>query len=62
MSRPDIIEATAELGVILLLFAVGLEFPIARLRTLGLKIYVVISIIEIGLMFIISYGIGWALG
>ncbi len=62
VSRLDVLEATASLGVILLLFAVGLEFPIARLRALGVKVYAGISVIEIGLMFLISYGVGWALG
>lgn len=62
VSRLDVVEATSELGVILLLFTVGLEFPISRLRTIGLKVYAVISAIEILLMFLISYGVGWVLG
>jgi CPA2 family monovalent cation:H+ antiporter-2 len=61
VSRLDVVDATAGLGVILLLFAVGLEFPIARLRTIGLRIYATISIVEIALMFLISYGVGWIL-
>ncbi len=61
VSRLDIVEATADLGVILLLFAVGLEFPVSRLRTIGLRVYAAISIIEIVSMFIISYGVGWIL-
>jgi CPA2 family monovalent cation:H+ antiporter-2 len=62
VSRPDVLGATADLGVILLLFAIGLEFPIARLRTIRLKVYAGISAIEIALMFLISYGMGWFLG
>jgi CPA2 family monovalent cation:H+ antiporter-2 len=54
ISRPEILSAAADLGVILLLFGVGLEFPLAKLRTIGLKVYVGISVIEIALMFIIS--------
>lgn len=61
VTRLDIVEATAGLGVILLLFAVGLEFPIKRLRTLGLRVYASISIIEIVLMFLVSYLVGWFL-
>jgi len=62
VTRVDVVEAAAGLGVILLLFAVGLEFPLARLRTMGLKVYAGISLVEITLMFLISYGVGWALG
>ncbi len=56
--RLDVLSAVADLGVILLLFGVGLEFPLAKLRTIGLKVYLGISAIEITLMFIISYTIG----
>jgi CPA2 family monovalent cation:H+ antiporter-2 len=62
VSRLDVVGATAELGVILLLFTVGLEFPLARLRTIKLRVYGVISVIEIALMFLVSYGAGWLLG
>jgi CPA2 family monovalent cation:H+ antiporter-2 len=62
VSKLDILEAVADLGVILLLFAIGLEFPLAKLRSVGLRIYIGISVIEIALMFIVSYGIGWMLG
>ena len=61
INRLDVIEATAGLGIILLLFSVGLEFPIARLRAVGLRVYIGISVVEIALMFIVSYGIGWLL-
>jgi CPA2 family monovalent cation:H+ antiporter-2 len=61
ISRPEILSAAADLGVILLLFGVGLEFPLAKLRTIGLKVYVGISVIEIALMFIISYAVGYLL-
>jgi len=61
VSRPDILGAAADLGVILLLFGVGLEFPLTRLRKIGLKIPLGVSAIEIALMFLTSYGIGWIL-
>ncbi|MBI2831310.1 MAG: cation:proton antiporter [Chloroflexi bacterium] len=60
--RLDVLGAAAELGVILLLFGIGLEFPLAKLRRIGLKVPLGISAIEIALMFSISYGIGWILG
>jgi monovalent cation:H+ antiporter-2, CPA2 family len=34
---PDVLNALAELGIVFLLFAVGLEYPIARLRAVGRK-------------------------
>ncbi len=62
ISRLDLFEVAANLGVILLLFGLGLEFPLGRLRRLGLRAYVGISVIEIALMFAISFGIGRLLG
>lgn len=56
--RLDVVEATGNLGMILLLFSIGLEFPIAKFRTMKLRVYLGISIIEIAVMFLISYGIG----
>jgi CPA2 family monovalent cation:H+ antiporter-2 len=61
ISGPEVLNAVADLGVILLLFGVGLEFPLAKLRTIGLKVYVGISLIEIALMFIVSYAVGYLL-
>jgi CPA2 family monovalent cation:H+ antiporter-2 len=62
VTRLDVLGAAADLGVILLLFGIGLEFPLARLRKVGFKVPIGVSAIEIALMFLISYGIGWALG
>jgi monovalent cation:H+ antiporter-2, CPA2 family len=58
VSRLDVLSSAADLGVILLLFGVGLEFPLYRLKRIGLKVYTTISLVEILLMFVISYGIG----
>jgi CPA2 family monovalent cation:H+ antiporter-2 len=58
VSRLDVLNVVADLGMILLLFGVGLEFPLTKLRTIGLKVYAGISAIEISLMFIISYTVG----
>lgn len=62
VTRLDVVGAAADLGVILLLFGIGLEFPLARLRKVGFKVPIGVSAIEIALMFLISYGIGWMLG
>ncbi len=61
VSRLDILGELADLGVILLLFGIGLHFPIRKLGKIRLRVYAVISAIEISLMFLISYGIGWLL-
>jgi CPA2 family monovalent cation:H+ antiporter-2 len=62
VTRLDVFAATADLGVIMLLFGIGLEFPLSRFRNIGLKIPLGISAIEIALMFAISFGIGGLLG
>lgn len=62
VDRLDILAELADLGVILLLFGIGLQFPLHKLGVLRFKVYIVIAIIEIALMFLISYLIGWILG
>lgn len=62
VQRLDVLNAAADLGVILLLFGIGLEFPLTRLRKAGLKVPIGISAIEIALMFLISFAIGRILG
>lgn len=62
VTRPDVFGAAADLGVILLLFGIGLEFPLSKLRSIGLKVPIGISAIEITLMFLVSYAIAWILG
>ena len=61
VSRPDVLGELADMGVILLLFGIGLRFPIRKLGRIPLRSYLIISAIEITLMFLISYGIGWIL-
>lgn len=58
--RIDFLEVGSELGVILLLFAIGLEFPLSKLRTVG-KVSVVVGAIEIVLMLLLSMGVGYVL-
>jgi CPA2 family monovalent cation:H+ antiporter-2 len=35
--HPEILNLLAEIGIVLLLFVVGLEYPIAKLRSVGKK-------------------------
>jgi len=62
VSRLDVLDQLADLGVILLVFGIGLHFPVHRLARLRFSTYFTISVIEIALMFLISFGIGWGLG
>ncbi len=55
------ISTIAELGVILLIFTIGLEFNLRRLRRVGLRV-LLIGTLEILLMFIIGYWAGLILG
>jgi len=55
----EAIEAAAGLGVVLLLFSIGLEFPLKKLLKLGIRNYIIISFFEITLMFAISFLTGW---
>ena len=61
ISRIDFLNVAAELGVILLLFGVGMEFPLSRLKKIGFKAPIVISLIEIALMFALSFLLSWIL-
>lgn len=51
------LEAMAEIGVIFLLFALGIEFNLGRLAKAGAK-SVLCAVIEFGLMTAVGYGIG----
>jgi monovalent cation:H+ antiporter-2, CPA2 family len=53
----DILNVFAEIGVILLLFTIGFEFPISKLRSMG-RVIIGVSAIEIALMLSVSYVIG----
>ncbi|MCL1886290.1 MAG: cation:proton antiporter [Dehalococcoidia bacterium] len=59
---PEVLDASAEMGVLLLLFGIGLEFPLSKLRKLGLKTYAIIAIIELILMFGFSFLAGLIMG
>lgn len=53
----EFINVFAEIGMILLLFIIGLEFPISKLRSLG-RVVIGISAIEIAMMLAVSSAIG----
>lgn len=57
----DHISALADLGLIVLLFSLGLDLGWKRLRNVGLRV-VVIGVLEISLMMSLGYEIGTLLG
>ena len=58
---PDILNALAEMGIVFLLFAVGLEYPLARLRAVGRKALVV-ALSEALATFAAGFLVGQAFG
>jgi monovalent cation:H+ antiporter-2, CPA2 family len=60
VSQPDVFSATADLGVILLIFGIGLKFPLSKLLTVG-KVSLGVAAIEISIMLLLSYGVTWLL-
>lgn len=57
----DILNLFAEMGIILLLFTVGMEFPIRNLRNIGKRATVITVAEQIGTL-IVGYFVGQALG
>lgn len=55
------VETLAELGIILLLFSIGLEFSLKKLLSVGVKALVIASC-EILLMIVIGYAVGRLFG
>ena len=55
------IETLAELGIIFLMFALGLEFSLRKLRQVGATAFIAASL-EILLMLLAGYGLGRAFG
>jgi monovalent cation:H+ antiporter-2, CPA2 family len=60
VSQPEVFSATADLGVILLIFAIGVKFPLAKLLKVG-KVSLGVAAIEICIMLLLSYGVAWLL-
>ena len=61
LSQPDVFSALAELGVILLLFGIGLTFPLKKLFALG-RVSLIVASVEITFMMILSIVAGMLLG
>ena len=61
IKQTDFLSVFAEIGVVLLLFTIGLEFPIRKLRSIG-RVVIGVSAIEITLMLVISWVVGAFLG
>jgi len=57
----DVVNVFAQIGIILLLFVVGLEFPVDRLRAVGRKVTLIASAKVLG-TFVIGYLVAYALG
>lgn len=57
LTHTDVISVFADIGIILLLFAVGLEFPLRRLRALG-KVVLGVAALEITFTITASWLIG----
>lgn len=55
------IQTLAELGVVLLLFSIGLEFRFRRLLLLGPRVALAM-LVEVGLMLLLGYGVARLLG
>jgi len=61
ISKPEFLKVGAELGVILLLFGIGLEFPLSKLRKVG-KVSIGVATIEVLFMILSGYELGYLLG
>jgi CPA2 family monovalent cation:H+ antiporter-2 len=60
ISNVEFVSVFAEIGVILLLFTIGLEFPIRKLQSIGYAV-IGVSAIEIASMLLVSWGLCEAL-
>jgi CPA2 family monovalent cation:H+ antiporter-2 len=61
VADPRAIEDISNLGVVLLMFTLGLEFSVRKLRQVGVGVLVV-AVAEVGLMLWIGFGIGELFG
>jgi len=57
----SILTSFSDIAIVLLLFGVGLTFPISQLKNIG-KLGVVIAVIEVVAMLGVGFGVGFALG
>jgi monovalent cation:H+ antiporter-2, CPA2 family len=61
ISNTDVLNLFAEIGIILLLFTVGMEFPIQKLRNVGKRAIIITVVEQLGTL-IAGYFAGQALG
>lgn len=61
VADPRLVSALSELGVIFVMFSLGLEFSLGKLKVVG-PIAGVTAVIEAGLMLVLGYAAGRALG
>ncbi|WP_158884304.1 cation:proton antiporter [Rhodanobacter sp. L36] len=61
VADPRAIDDISNLGVVLLMFTLGLEFSVRKLREVGLGVLVV-AVVEVGLMLWVGFGIGQLFG
>jgi CPA2 family monovalent cation:H+ antiporter-2 len=62
--HPEILNLLSEMGIVLLLFVVGLEYPIAKLRSVGRKALVIAfseAFGTFGLGFVVGHAIGMSM-
>ncbi len=58
---PDVLNALADIGIVFLLFAVGLEYPVSRLRSVGRRA-LVIALAEALSTFAVGFFVGQLFG
>jgi monovalent cation:H+ antiporter-2, CPA2 family len=61
ISNTDVLNLFSEIGIILLLFTVGMEFPIQKLKNIGKRATIITVIEQIGTL-VVGYFVGQALG
>ncbi|MGQ0772560.1 MAG: cation:proton antiporter domain-containing protein [Nitrososphaerota archaeon] len=61
IAHVDVLHVFAEIGIILLLFVIGMEFPIEKLKNIGKKA-TVIAVAEASGTFMAGYGVSQLLG
>jgi CPA2 family monovalent cation:H+ antiporter-2 len=58
---PESIRTLAELGVVLLMFSIGLEFRLRKIARLGPRVALA-ALVEVGVMLLLGYGVARLLG
>lgn len=61
IAHPEVVNLLAEIGFVMLLFVVGLEYPIAKLRSVGKKA-LIIAMTEAFRALALGYIVGQAMG